>query len=121
MCKYITDVYFAPIEVNRDNQAVLVAGDVKHDEFADLIGRRRAAVRQGAPLTTLRQAQDKAQDKLRGAEPVNRVLSAGTARGGYGLPRPADRPLRYLSGSPTWLRPLSCRGNPNCRQESRSA
>jgi hypothetical protein len=34
----MTDVCFAPIEVNRDNQAVLIAGDVEHDEFSDFIG-----------------------------------------------------------------------------------
>lgn len=37
----MTDVYFAPVEVNRDNKTVLVAGDVEHNEFADLVGRRK--------------------------------------------------------------------------------
>ena len=55
MCKHMTDVYFAPIEVNRDNQAVLVAGDVKHDEFSDFIGRWKSVAqgRETAKLSLL--------------------------------------------------------------------
>ena len=37
----MTDVYFAPVEVNRYNKTVLAAGDVEHNEFADLVGRRK--------------------------------------------------------------------------------
>ena len=40
----MTDVYFASIEVNRGNQAVLVAGNVEYDEFSDFVSRRKSAV-----------------------------------------------------------------------------
>lgn len=51
----MTDVYFAPIEVNRDNQAILVAGNVEYDEFSDFVCRRKSAVqgRETAKLSLL--------------------------------------------------------------------
>jgi hypothetical protein len=34
----MADIHNAPIIVNRGNQSVLVAADVKHGEFADVVG-----------------------------------------------------------------------------------
>ena len=47
MCQYVTDIYFSPIEVNRGNQAVLIAGDVKHDEIPDFVSRGKSTPQRG--------------------------------------------------------------------------
>ena len=47
MCQYVTDIYFSPIKVNRGNQAVLIAGDVKHDEIPDFVSRGKSTPQRG--------------------------------------------------------------------------
>lgn len=41
MREHMSDIYLLPIEMHRSTQAILVAANIKCDEIADLISRRK--------------------------------------------------------------------------------
>jgi len=53
----VANVYFAALEVDRSNEAIFVASDVKHDQLSDFIGRRESGM-QGVEAAEFALAHD---------------------------------------------------------------